>query len=140
VLVRKKTDGNEWKITLPYQNFQTTFTQHLYNDTRLEKHFTVKVWTCVSTNFDVFNLSKEILSCLLATDNEGNKIANETANLDLLQKSIAERIKSKRFLIVLDDIWECNSIHEWEKLLAPFKKGETTGNMVLVTTRFPKNS
>ncbi|CAL4888695.1 unnamed protein product [Urochloa decumbens] len=117
---------------------KTTFTQHLYNDKRLEKHFTVKVWICVSTNFDVLKLSKEILNCLFAIENEGNKVANETTNLDLLQKSIAERIKSKRFLVVLDDIWECRSNDEWDKLLAPFKKGETTGNMVLVTTRFPK--
>lgn len=117
---------------------KTTFTQHLYNDKRVEKHFTVKIWICVSTNFDVLKLSKEILNCLSATENEGNRIASDTTNLDLLQKSIAERLKSKRFLIVLDDIWECRSNDEWEKLLAPLIKGDTTSNMLLVTTRFPK--
>jgi CRISPR/Cas system CSM-associated protein Csm2 small subunit len=117
---------------------KTTFTQHLYNDTRIKKQFSVRVWTCVSTNFDVLKLTKEIWSCLPPTENEANKITNETANLDQLQKSTAERLKSKRFLIVLDDIWECSSTDEWEKLLAPFGKDETSGNMILVTTRFPK--
>ncbi|CAD6264772.1 unnamed protein product [Miscanthus lutarioriparius] len=119
---------------------KTTFTQHLVNDPRIKQCFPdINVWICVSTNFDVLNLTKEILSCLPATDNEGNKIPNETtANLDQLQKSIAERLKSKRFLLVLDDIWECSSTEEWEKLLAPLKKDETSGNMILVTTRFPK--
>ncbi|XP_066354170.1 disease resistance protein RGA2-like isoform X2 [Miscanthus floridulus] len=119
---------------------KTTFTQHLVNDPRIKHCFPdINVWICVSTNFDVLNLTKEILSCLPATDNEGNKIPNDTtANLDQLQKSIAERLKSKRFLLVLDDIWECSSTEEWEKLLAPLKKDETSGNMILVTTRFPK--
>ncbi|PWZ43903.1 putative disease resistance RPP13-like protein 1 [Zea mays] len=117
---------------------KTTFTQHLYNHTEFEKHFTVRVWICVSTNFDVLRLTKEILSCLPATENAGDKIANDTTNFDLLQKSIAERLKSKRFLIVLDDIWECSNNEEWEKLVAPFKKNDTTGNVILVTTRFQK--
>ncbi|KAJ1278797.1 hypothetical protein BS78_04G106500 [Paspalum vaginatum] len=116
---------------------KTTFTQHLCNDKRIE-HFGNPVWICVSTNVDVLKLTKEIHSCLPATENDGNKVANETSNLDHLQKSIAERLKSKRFIIVLDDIWECSSREEWEKLLAPLKKVETTGNMVLVTTRFPR--
>ncbi|XP_066354171.1 disease resistance protein RGA2-like [Miscanthus floridulus] len=119
---------------------KTTFTQHLVNDPRIKQCFPdINVWICVSTNFGVLNLTKEILSCLPATDNGGNKIPNETTdNLDQLQKSIAERLKSKRFLLVLDDIWECSSTEQWKKLLAPLKKGETSGNMILVTTRFPK--
>ncbi|XP_066355399.1 putative disease resistance protein RGA1 [Miscanthus floridulus] len=119
---------------------KTTFTQHLVNDPRIKQCFPdINIWICVSTNFDVLNLTKEILSCLSATENGGNKIPNETtANLDQLQQSIAERLKFKRFLLVLDDIWECSSTEEWEKLLAPLKKDEASGNMILVTTRFPK--
>jgi hypothetical protein len=117
---------------------KTTFAQHLYNHTRIKEHFIVKVWICVSTNFDVLRLTKEILSCLPATENASDKTANETTNLDLLQKSIIDRLQSKRFLIVLDDIWECSSNEEWEKLVAPFRKDDTSGNMILITTRFPK--
>ena len=118
---------------------KTTFTQHLVNDPRIKQCFPdINVWICVSTNFDVLKLTKEILSCLPATENAGNRTPNETTNLDQLQKSIAERLKSKRFLLVLDDIWECSSSDEWAKLLAPFKKDETSGSMILVTTWFPK--
>ncbi|VAH11006.1 unnamed protein product [Triticum turgidum subsp. durum] len=114
---------------------KTTFTQHLYNDGRTEEHFAVMVWVCVSTDFDVLKLTQQILSCIPATENE---TAVETTNLDRLQKSIAQRLKTKRFLIVLDDIWKCNSEDEWKTLLAPFTKGEAKGSMVLATTRFPK--
>nr|XP_051209563.1 putative disease resistance protein RGA3 [Lolium perenne] len=116
---------------------KTTFTQHLYNDKRVEGHFTVKVWVCVSTDFDVLQLTRQILSCIPAIEEEKYKCNIETASLDQLQKSIAERLKSNRFLIVLDDIWKCNTETDWKNLLSPFTKGESKGNMVLVTTRFP---
>lgn len=110
---------------------KTTFTQHLYNDKRTLEHFPIKVWVCVSTIFDVLKLSQEILTCI-----EGSKTANQTTSLDQLQISIAQGLKSRRFLIVFDDIWECNS-QGWESLVAPLMKGEANGSMVLVTTRFP---
>jgi hypothetical protein len=116
---------------------KTTFTQHLCNDKRIEEQFPVRVWVCVSTNFDVVKLTQEILKSILAVENEESSRANETANLDQLQKSVAQRLKSKRFLVVLDDIWKCNSESEWKNLLSPFTKGEAKGHMVLVTTRFP---
>uniref|UniRef100_A0A453MMA9 Uncharacterized protein n=5 Tax=Aegilops tauschii subsp. strangulata TaxID=200361 RepID=A0A453MMA9_AEGTS len=118
---------------------KTTFAQHLYNDARTEEHFQVRVWVCVSTDFDVLKLTREILACILAAEEGGSSsVANETTNLDQLQRSIVRRLKSKRFLIVLDDIWKCDSQDQWKTLLAPFTKGETKGSMLLVTTRFPK--
>nr|WEA81933.1 powdery mildew resistance protein Pm60 [Triticum timopheevii subsp. armeniacum] len=110
---------------------KTTFAQYLYNDKRIQEHFAVRVWVCVSTDFDVLKLSQQILSCI-----QGSNSSNQTTSLDQLQISIAEKIMSKRFLIVFDDMWKCSN-QGWEDLLAPLRKGETKGNMVLVTTRFP---
>ncbi|CAL4950053.1 unnamed protein product [Urochloa decumbens] len=116
---------------------KTTFTQHLYNDKRTEEHFTVRIWICVSTNFDVLKLTKEILSCIPADRNEGSNILSEPNNLDRHQKCITKRLKSKRFLIVLDDIWQCSE-DKWVNFLAPFTMREAeNGSMVIVTTRFP---
>ncbi|VAI93985.1 unnamed protein product [Triticum turgidum subsp. durum] len=117
---------------------KTTFTQHLYNDRRIEEHFTVRVWVCVSTDFDVLKLTQQIHSCIPVAEKEEINIVSGTTNLDQLQKSIANRLKSKRFLLVLDDVWKCDSDYEWNSLVAPFTKGEAKGSMVLVTTRFPK--
>nr|UBY06936.1 NBS-LRR disease resistance protein [Dasypyrum villosum] len=118
---------------------KTTFTTHLYNDARTKKHFDVQVWVCVSTDFNVLKLTREILGCIPATQEGGSSsFANEITNLDHLQGSIARRLESKRFLIVLDDIWKCDGEDQWKTLLAPFTKGEAKGSMLLVTTRFPK--
>jgi hypothetical protein len=117
---------------------KTTFTKHLCNDKRTKDHFAVRVWVCVSTDFDVLKLTQQIHNCIRAIEKEENNIVSATDNLDQLQISIANRLKSKRFLIVLDDIWKCDRKDEWETLLAPFTEGEVKGSMVLVTTRFPK--
>ncbi|KAM3399715.1 hypothetical protein ACQJBY_004877 [Aegilops geniculata] len=117
---------------------KTTFVQHLYNDARVEEHFDVRVWVCVSTDFDVLKITREISSSIPVTEEEVHTSApNVTASIEQLQESIAQRLQSKRFLIVLDDVWKLNSEDEWHTLLAPFKKGGAKGNMVLVTTRFP---
>ncbi|KAF7099054.1 hypothetical protein CFC21_100741 [Triticum aestivum] len=79
---------------------KTTFTQHLYSDERIEEHFAIKAWVCVSTEFDVVKLSQQILSSI-----KRSNTSNQTNNLDELQISITEELKSKRFLIVFDDIW-----------------------------------
>uniref|UniRef100_A0A8R7VE64 NB-ARC domain-containing protein n=2 Tax=Triticum urartu TaxID=4572 RepID=A0A8R7VE64_TRIUA len=110
---------------------KTTFTQHLYNDKRIEEHFAVRAWVCVSTEFDVVKLSQQILSSI-----QRSNTSNQIDNLDELQISITQELKSKSFLIVFDDIWKCNSVG-WKTLLAPFRMGEAKGSKVLVTTRFP---
>jgi hypothetical protein len=117
---------------------KTTFTQHLYNDKRTQEHFTIRVWVCVSTSFDLLQLTQQIHNCIPATENEERNTASGPPNLDKLQIAISHRLKSKRFLLILDDMWKCDSGDEWKRFLAPFTKGEGKGNMVLVTTRFPK--
>nr|UBY06996.1 NBS-LRR disease resistance protein [Dasypyrum villosum] len=112
---------------------KTTFAQHLYNDERVKGHFLVRVWVCVSTSFDVIRLTREILGCISGT----NASTVEPTNLDQLQRAIAEKLGSERFLIVLDDVWACKSERDWENLLAPFTTGVNKGSMILVTTRLP---
>uniref|UniRef100_A0ACD5UJB7 Uncharacterized protein n=1 Tax=Avena sativa TaxID=4498 RepID=A0ACD5UJB7_AVESA len=119
---------------------KTTFTQHLYNDKRTRQNFTVRVWICVSTDFDVLKLTQQIHNCIPATENEEINTANGQPSLDQLQIAIARRLRSKRFLIVLDDMWKCDTDDEWKSFLAPFTNGEARGSTVIVTTRFPKIS
>ncbi|KAM0821350.1 hypothetical protein ACQ4PT_072291 [Festuca glaucescens] len=87
---------------------KTTFAQHLYNDKRVEDHFAIRVWVCASTDFDVRRLTKQIHECIRASEKEGSDTANQSNDLELLQIYIAQKLKSKRFLIVFDDIWDCN--------------------------------
>uniref|UniRef100_A0A0E0JAC7 AAA+ ATPase domain-containing protein n=1 Tax=Oryza nivara TaxID=4536 RepID=A0A0E0JAC7_ORYNI len=106
---------------------KTTFVQHIYD--KVKSHFQVSVWICVSQNFNANKLAEEIVNKIPKSNNEGE---NESD-----QERIEKRIRSKQFLLVLDDVWTYHE-DEWKALLSPFKKGGTKGNMVIVTTRIPK--
>ncbi|OQU79676.1 putative disease resistance protein RGA4 [Sorghum bicolor] len=106
---------------------KTTLTQHIYEEAK--SHFQVLVWVCVSQNFSASKLAQEIIKQIPKLDNENG---NESA-----EGLIEKRLQSKRFLLVLDDMWTDHE-NEWKKLLAPFKKMQTKGNMAIVTTRIPK--
>ncbi|VAH23853.1 unnamed protein product [Triticum turgidum subsp. durum] len=64
---------------------KTTFAQHLYNDARTEEHFQVRVWVCVSTEFNVVKLTREILGCIPATQQEGSILLVTTRFPNLAQ-------------------------------------------------------
>ncbi|KAK1626243.1 hypothetical protein QYE76_000558 [Lolium multiflorum] len=106
---------------------KTTFTQHIYQE--VKSSFDVMIWICVSLNFDANRLAQEILR-------QTPKVNGEKENA-IEEELIEERLKHKRFLLVLDDVWTYEE-DEWKKLLAPFRKGEARGNMVIVTTRIPE--
>nr|UBY07475.1 NBS-LRR disease resistance protein [Dasypyrum villosum] len=106
---------------------KTTLVQHIYHSEEVQKHFQVKVWICVSQNFNVSKLTEEIEKALPSV--EGEKKGRE-------EELIEQRLNSKRFLFILDDIWKCES-EDWKRLLVPLTKGHAKGNVILVTTRFP---
>ncbi|CAL5092344.1 unnamed protein product [Urochloa decumbens] len=108
---------------------KTTLAQHIYHNEQVQEHFNVKVWTCVSLNFSANKLIEEIGKYIPKVDSESS-----TATAGEL---IGQRLKNKRFLLVLDDIWDCSSEDEWKRLLVPFRKTQVQGNIIIVTTRFP---
>ncbi|TVU48909.1 hypothetical protein EJB05_00193, partial [Eragrostis curvula] len=107
---------------------KTTLTQHIFHNPEVTKHFVVKVWVCVSQDFNVDKLLKNIVKFIPQVDDEKVGTSGEL---------IGQRLKSKRFLLVLDDMWKCGNEDEWKRLLLPFKKSQGKGNIIVVTTRFP---
>uniref|UniRef100_J3MHH3 Uncharacterized protein n=1 Tax=Oryza brachyantha TaxID=4533 RepID=J3MHH3_ORYBR len=105
---------------------KTTLTQHIYKE--LQNHFDVKIWVCVSLNFNVYRLKDEIAKSIPKVNDE------KPGSPDDL---IEQRLKSNKFLLVLDDMWNCGYEGEWKRLLSPLKKAQSKGNIIIVTTRFP---
>jgi len=105
---------------------KTTLAQHIYHSGEVQEHFDVRVWTCVSLNFNVNKLIEEIQRYIPKVDRESS---NGTAS-----ELIGQRLKNKRLLLVLDDIWDCSDEDEWKQLLVPFKKSQVQGNIIIVTT------
>ncbi|KAL7169399.1 hypothetical protein ACSBR2_034443 [Camellia fascicularis] len=108
---------------------KTTLAQLVFNDGRVESYFELRIWVCVSVDFDVERLTREILESI-----EGGGCS--ISNLDTLLRRLQEKLFGKRFLLVLDDVW--NEYHEkWDRLKNALKCG-AKGCTVIVTTRIQK--
>jgi len=106
---------------------KTTFTQHIYE--QVKSHFQVPIWICVSFDFNANRLAREIVKMIPEVNNENGNCSDE--------ELINQRIKGKRVLLVLDDVWTHHE-DEWKKLLGLFRREGAKGNMVIVTTRIPE--
>lgn len=108
---------------------KTTLAQLVYNDHRILDHFDLKAWVYVSQDFDVVAVTKAILKAL-------QSLEAEEKDLNLLQVELKQRLTGKKFLLVLDDVWNENYLI-WKALQIPFCYG-SSGSRILVTTRSMK--
>ncbi|XP_028803913.1 putative disease resistance RPP13-like protein 1 [Neltuma alba] len=105
---------------------KTTLAQLLYNDKKVQEHFDLKAWACVSDDFNILEVTKNLFESIT------KKVYNGK-NLDLLRVELRNGLSNRRFLIVLDDLWNEN-YNDWVDLISPFCKGRT-GSKIIVTTR-----
>uniref|UniRef100_A0ACD5WXK9 Uncharacterized protein n=1 Tax=Avena sativa TaxID=4498 RepID=A0ACD5WXK9_AVESA len=126
---------------------KTTLAQLVCNNEKIVNTFDLRMWVCVSKNFDKIRLIKEMIAC--ATDGEHAELAN--FNFSMLQVELQRRLSYKRFLLVLDDVWydeKCGehiNKEKWMELIAPIKKAARVyfgipgrimaESKILVTTR-----
>ncbi|XP_027181794.1 disease resistance protein RGA2-like [Coffea eugenioides] len=108
---------------------KTTLAQLVFNDERIAKHFELKLWVWVSEDFDVKRIIKALIESAKGT-------SAEASDLDPLQRKLQELLRGKRYLIVLDDVWNENS-QEWEDLKSVLAYG-SSGSSIAVTTRKQK--
>ncbi|TKY46666.1 putative disease resistance RPP13 protein 1 [Spatholobus suberectus] len=105
---------------------KTTLAQCLYNDSEVQKHFDLTAWAWVSDDFDVFRVTKTIVESVTSK-------SCYNVNLDVLRVELKNSLKDKRFLLVLDDLWN-EKYNDWHHLVAPLSSGKK-GSKIIVTTR-----
>ncbi|XP_027335052.1 putative disease resistance protein RGA3 isoform X2 [Abrus precatorius] len=104
---------------------KTTLAQLVYNDLEVQNLFEMQMWVCVSDNFDVKTILKKILESIT-----GDQVELSLGNL---QRKLHEKISGKKYLLVLDDIW--NERHDrWVELRKYLMCG-AQDSKILVTTR-----
>ncbi|KAL7204977.1 hypothetical protein ACSBR2_017990 [Camellia fascicularis] len=105
---------------------KTTLAQHIYDHDKVEKHFNMKAWVCVSVDFDILGTTKAILESFTHRPCDLGKL-NE------VQVQLRDTLAEKKFLLVLDDVWHYG--HDgWNSLQLPFGAG-APGSKIIVTTR-----
>jgi Leucine-rich repeat (LRR) protein len=113
---------------------KTTLAQLVFNDEEIQKHFEKKLWVCISDDFDVKIIVEKILECA-----KGEKAENFEINM--LVNDLKKEIDGKRYLLVLDDVWnddfKNDDFKKWDEFKGLLLNG-ARGSRILVTTREKK--
>ncbi|KAG4393190.1 hypothetical protein GLYMA_03G039218v4 [Glycine max] len=128
LLTEDKSDGREVSV-VPIVGMggvgKTTLAQLVYNDENLEEIFDFKAWVCVSQEFDVLKVTKIIIEAVTGQPCKLN-------DLNLLHLELMDKLKDKKFLIVLDDVWTEDYV-DWSLLKKPFNRGIRRSKILLTT-------
>jgi len=109
---------------------KTTLAQHVYNDPKMDHaKFDTKAWVCVSDHFNVLTVTKNILEAITCKK-------DDSENLEMVHNKLKEKLSGKKFLLVLDDVWN-HRRDKWEAVQTPLSCG-APGSRILVTTRDEK--
>ncbi|KAL3497614.1 hypothetical protein ACH5RR_040346 [Cinchona calisaya] len=107
---------------------KTTLAQLVYKKDAVVRHFDERIWVCVSEDFKAERLLNEMLQSLT-----GKKV--EMTNWEALVKELQKKLKEKRYLLVLDDVWNENH-KEWESMRnCLLGIGGSKESKIMVTTR-----
>ncbi|XP_071735240.1 disease resistance protein RGA2-like [Rutidosis leptorrhynchoides] len=107
---------------------KTTLARMVYKDLRVEKLYDLKIWLCVSDEFSIVRLVRDVLKSI---DDDSCDLTD--MELGALQRRLRDRLKRRRFLMVLDDVGNLNK-GEWDEFMESLRCG-CRGSAVLVNTR-----
>ncbi|XP_022631418.1 putative disease resistance protein RGA4 [Vigna radiata var. radiata] len=107
---------------------KTTLAKQVFNDHRVCKHFDLTIWVCVSDDFNTMTILQSILECITGQNPNLN-------SLEAMRKKVEEVLHGKRYLLVLDDVWNEDQ-EKWEQLKGKLQCARAAkGSTILVTTR-----
>ncbi|KAM2595046.1 hypothetical protein TB2_039647 [Malus domestica] len=110
---------------------KTALAQLIFNDEVIQNHFELKLWMCVSNVFELDILAKKILKADKLDMHQLEMV--DKLDMDQLQNHLREKVDGKKYLLVLDDVWN-EDPHKWLSLM-DLLKGGGEGSRILITTR-----
>ena len=106
---------------------KTALAQFIYNHKRIMTQFQLKIWVCVSDEFDLKITIQKII------ESATGKKPKSLLQMDPLQCELRKQIDGKKYLIVMDDVW--NEKKEKWLHLKRLLMGGAKGSRILITTR-----
>ncbi|KAM3197014.1 hypothetical protein ACQJBY_072596 [Aegilops geniculata] len=106
---------------------KTTLAQLVHNDERVKRHFDLVLWACVSDKFLIEEIIRSVIE--VATMNKC-----ELTQMEALQKKLGEVLGKKRYLLVLDDVWNEDG-HKWDDLRSVLCSPASSDITIIVTSR-----
>ncbi|XP_047147332.1 putative disease resistance protein RGA1 [Vigna umbellata] len=115
---------------------KTTLAMFVFNDNKIRECFPLRMWVCVSDEFDIKQLIIKIInsaSDLASADAPSRQHKWKTLDLEQLQNQLTNKLFGQKFLLVLDDVWNENRV-KWVDLRNLIQVS-AAGSKILVTTR-----
>nr|UBY07595.1 NBS-LRR disease resistance protein [Dasypyrum villosum] len=106
---------------------KTTLAQLVHNDQRVKHHFELVIWACVSDKFVAQEIIRSVIE--VATMNKC-----DLTQMESLQKKLGEVLGKKRYLLVLDDVWN-EDRQKWDVMRSLLCSHAGPGSAVIVTSR-----
>ncbi|XP_073013974.1 disease resistance protein RGA2-like [Typha latifolia] len=113
---------------------KTALAQEVYNDEKVKRHFSLRMWVCVSNNFNVGRLIREMLDHLHCHDDH-----IDVEDLDELQEILKKKLSLEKLLLVLDNVWKetlrkvCDMLEDCAPLCH-----RNEGSKILLTSRLER--
>ncbi|XP_047155270.1 putative disease resistance protein RGA3 [Vigna umbellata] len=112
---------------------KTTLAKFVFNDNRIQECFPLKMWVCVSDDFDIKQLIIKIINSANDEDVPPHQQNLNMLDLEQLQKQLKRTLSGQKFLLVLDDVWNEDRV-KWVELRNLIQVSGA-GSKVVVTTR-----
>ncbi|KAL2320759.1 hypothetical protein Fmac_029728 [Flemingia macrophylla] len=133
-------DGDKSLCVIPIVGIgglgKTTLAKLVFNDKRVDKLFQLKMWVCVSNDFDIRQIITKIINSASVYATAPAIAHHENMNnldIEQIQSRLRHKLCGQKFLLVLDDIWNDDRT-KWMEL-KDLIKGGAVGSKIIVTTR-----
>ncbi|GAU45768.1 hypothetical protein TSUD_24320 [Trifolium subterraneum] len=115
---------------------KTILAKYVFNDNSVVESFPLKMWVCVSDDFELKHVLVKILNSSSAFDpNQIHQEIFKNFDVEQLQNHMRNTLDGQKFLLVLDDVWNEDRV-KWEELKDILQGvAGAEGSKVLVTTR-----
>ncbi|XP_058181109.1 disease resistance protein RPP13-like [Rhododendron vialii] len=110
---------------------KTTIARKLYNTLSRTQKFDCYAWLSVSTDYKIQDLLRSTIKSFKRPTTKEELEFPEKMTEEDLEPHLHDYLKGRRYLVVLDDVWDVNA---WPSLMRAFPD-ENNGSRVIMTTR-----
>ncbi|GMI97487.1 RESISTANCE TO PSEUDOMONAS SYRINGAE 3, RESISTANCE TO P. SYRINGAE PV MACULICOLA 1 [Hibiscus trionum] len=110
---------------------KTTLVANTFNKQSVKQHFDFCTWITVSQQYEIEELFRSIVKDIYNQTTREVPLHVDTMTYRELVETLVQFLRSRRYLVILDDVW---SIRFWQEINIAFPEG-MRGSRIVVTTR-----